>query len=476
MKKTTGLRSGMLMVFILLLGYGSCFAVDKANIDRQNIMADGQKINWNTITVLDLETAAIIALSENPGLNAAAARVRQARQQVAQAVSTYFPRVDATGSGSRVDLSDSAYETNLANAQLLSPLATIKDPEEYYKAGLSASLVLFNGFERKFTHAAARYGEKMSRSALNDARRLLLFSVSSAFFSAQLALENIAIARADESFNQKLLKEAEARYRVGTGSLSDVLNFKVRKNEAKTNRINQEYEYEIAMYGLAALLGITEARFPDHVRLKQLSSETIKEMVEPDVEPLMESAKTIRPDIQKGRWAVKQADAGIKTARAGYFPQVSLSGALDGERTGDWDFGQDDFGNSIQVGLTWNLFAGGLYKARVKEAKEKKSEASDALENLILSASSEIRSAHANVVTAQTQVGLQRENVDLVKETRDLVEKEYAAGQGSLVRLNEAQKDFNNAKSRFAQSLVGLRLAWISLETRTGRILKGIVP
>ena len=93
------------------------------------------------------------------------------------------------------------------------------------------------------------------------------------------------------------------------------------------------------------------------------------------------------------------------------------------------------------------------------------------LEELILSATSDIRSSAALVITAQSQVALQRENVDLVQRTRDLVEKEYNAGQGSLVRLNEAQKDLTTAQSNLALALVGLRQAWVELETRAGTIL-----
>lgn len=471
MKKSTGVRLGICMLFLWISGYGVCFAFSEKT-GGENRPA----VNWDHLQVLDLETAAAVALDGNPGLDAARARVRQAKQQVLQAASAYFPRVDTTGSGTRVDLSDNTYAETLASARALNPSATVADPEDYYKAGLSASLVLFDGFERAFTKSSAEYGEKMSQSALADARRLLLFSVSSAYFSAQLALENITIAKADEVFNQKLLKEAQARYRVGTGSLSDVLNFRVRKNEAKTNRINQEYEYEIAMYGLAALLGMKTARFPDHIRLKGLSPETGDEMVGPDVESLIGFAKANRPDIRRAQWAVRQADANVKVAGAGNYPQVSVSAALEGERVNSLDFERDDFGNSLQIGLSWNLFAGGFYKAKVRQAKERKIEVSNDLENLFLSTSSEIRSACANVVTAQKQVGLQRENVSLVKETRDLVEKEYAAGQGSLVRLNEAQKDYNTARSRFAQSLVGLRQAWISLKTRSGGVLSELLP
>jgi outer membrane protein TolC len=59
-----------------------------------------------------------------------------------------------------------------------------------------------------------------------------------------------------------------------------------------------------------------------------------------------------------------------------------------------------------------------------------------------------------------------------VRRTRDLVEKEYSAGQASLVRLNEAQRDLTTAMGRLALARAALRQAWFNLETDTGRILE----
>ena len=189
-----------------------------------------ESLDLNAIQVLNLKTAGKIALAENPSLAAAQARVRQAKERVLQARSAYWPRLDAMASASRVSLSDNDYQTNLAYARLFAPNAFIDDPEDYYKADLTATWVLFNGFERKFSNAAARYGEDQSESAQKDAKRLLLSSVVASYFAAQLALENIAIAKADETFNSRQLAEAQARRRVGAGSLSDELNFEIRVN------------------------------------------------------------------------------------------------------------------------------------------------------------------------------------------------------------------------------------------------------
>jgi len=428
-------------------------------------------VDWATLSILDLEAAVEIALAGNPGLEASAARVRQAKAQVDQARSTYWPRLDANAAGARVALSENSYQQNLAAARLVNPAATLDDPQDYYNADLIASWTLFNGFERQFSNAAARYGEQSSTEAMNDARRLLISAVAISYFSAQLAKENIAIAEADEEFNQRQLADAEARQRVGTGALSDVLNFQVRKNQAKTTRITQEYRYEVALYGLAALLGLPESRLPAHVQLARLSMETAEELSTPPVDNLIADAMDHRPDIQQVQWSIKQTEAQVKVAQSDYYPTVILAGSLDGERVDDPGFGQDDFGNRIQVGLSYNLFAGGFTRAKVRETRQRQVELEKVLEELVLSATSDIRSSAALVATAQSQVALQRENVDLVQRTRDLVEKEYNAGQGSLVRLNEAQKDLTTAQSNLVLALVGLRQAWVELETRTGNIL-----
>lgn len=462
----------MVMVSMVLFQASVAFSQEKDRTGNSKEQNAGLPADWAEIDTLDLKTAAHIALKENPSLKAAAARVQQAKQQVLQARSFYWPTLDATASGSKIWLSDNTYQSNLALAKAIGGAsATINDPEEYYRTGLSASWLLFNGFERKFLNASARYGEAASGSALDDARRLLLSAVSSAYYSAQLAMENVAIAKADEAFNQRQLEDAKARRMMGTGSLSDVLNFKVRMNAAKTSRINQEYRYEIEMHSLAALLGIERARFPEHVRLAKMSPEKKTELFTPKVEEMISYAEKNRPDILQTQWTLKQAMAGEKRARGPFYPTLSISGAVEGERTGDIEFQGDDFGSTLQLGLSWNLFSGGYHKAQVNEAKHVITEVEQNLENLMLSVSSEVRNSAAKVVTAQTQVVLQRENVDLVQETRDLVEKEYNAGQGSLVRLNEAQRDLTTAKANLALALVSLRLAWIELETGTARIL-----
>lgn len=103
-------------------------------------------------------------------------------------------------------------------------------------------------------------------------------------------------------------------------------------------------------------------------------------------------------------------------------------------------------------------------------------EAEKNLENVKINVASEIHNTNARVLSAQKQLLLLRTNARLVQKNRDLVEKEYKAGVGSLVRLNEAQRDLTAAQVRLATAQVALRQAWYDLWSAAGRIEAALVP
>ena len=95
------------------------------------------RIDLEQIQVLDLATASKIALAENPTLEVAQARLDQAREALNQARAAYWPRLDLSASGTRVELSDTAYQSQSALYRALG--TTVEDPQDYYRAGLAAS-------------------------------------------------------------------------------------------------------------------------------------------------------------------------------------------------------------------------------------------------------------------------------------------------------------------------------------------------
>ena len=422
---------------------------------------------WQGINPLNLETACKIAVADNPSIAAAKARVSQAIEHLAQAKSFWWPRIDLNGSASRLSYSDNEYAKSLQTARFFDPLVKTDDSEDIYLGNAVAQWTVFNGFKRWFATVAARHGAEENKEALMDIKRLVAAAVGLSYHNGQLAREKVKIAKEDELFNRRQIKEAEARYRVGTGSLSDVLNFKVQVNSARSSSISFKLEYEIAMHALAVLLGIPEAKFPLDFGLASLVPETADDMVLPEIEPLIAHAMEHRPDILQGNLSVKRCKSGVGVARADFFPILVFSGSIDGKRIDNPHFEEDDFGSSIGLNLKYNLFEGGLTMAKVREAEQKHKEAIKNLENTKNTVASEVRKALARLKAVQDELRLQRQNARLVKKNRELVEKGYQAGQSSLVRLNEAQRNFNTAMGRLALARVNLCQAWHDLKIKT---------
>jgi len=415
------------------------------------------------LKVLDLQTAQSLALAGNPTIAAAQSRIEQAKARVRQAAAAWWPSLDLTGSAARQRLSDTS-------SQAISPRGGDQTIESY-SAGVQATWVLFDGFSRTFRELQTSYDEQSTVAALIDSRRLLVTSVAEAFLNAQLAQTNIDIARADEAFYYRQLEDAQNRYNVGAGPWGDVLNIKVQLNSAKASLMLFQREYEAAGYGLAALLGVPDAKFPPSLRLAALDKETATIGQGKDPETLIKEALAARPDIHRLEMVIKQAEAATGVAKAPFYPRVQIAGIVENEKLEGPGISSDNFGNTVGINMSWNLYAGGADKARVSESEQAKREAVHTLANLRNTVAAEIRQNLALLAAAQEQVRLQRETVKLVQENRDLAKNEYEAGESSLVRLNEAQRDLTTTHSRLAQALVSYHLAMQRLLSVTGQNL-----
>nr|WP_320011055.1 TolC family protein [uncultured Desulfobulbus sp.] len=424
------------------------------------------------LQILEIHTAQEIALSKNPNMAAAQARIEQARARVRQATAAWWPSLDLSAGAARQRLSNNQYAYN---QKMVVPMGGTADQNlENYSAGLQATWVLFDGFYRNFREKQANFDENSNQAAMADSQRLLVNSVAEAFLNAQLAQTKIDIAQADKTFYLRQLEDAQNRFDVGAGPWGDVLNIKVQVNSAKTSLIGAQREFEAAGYGLAALMGIDDATLPSQLRLQSLDKKCPITSNTENVNTLIIEALAQRPDIRQLEAMIQQADAAQGMAKAPLYPKVQIAGALEGAREGDTGMDSNDFGHTLGINMSWNLYAGGADKARMIETEQAKREAVYTLAGLRNSVAAEIRQDLALLQAAEEQVRLQRETVKLVQENRDLAKNEYEAGEASLVRLNEAQRDLTATHGRYAQALVSYQLQKHRLQAATGRNLASL--
>ena len=421
-------------------------------------------------TILTLDEAKRIALSESPTLQAAQARVEQAQAVLKQSRSEFLPIVGATAGASFTELSDNDAEQGAAQAQFFGQ--SFDDTVEGYQGSISLRYLIFDGFGRKFRNAYARLGAERSESAMMETNRLLMNAVSLAYHNVQLARENINIAKADEAFNDRQLKEAQLRYKAGKGSLSDTLNFEVRIRAAQSNLLQAKRSHSVALIVLVQLMGVEHKRVPDGMDVDVLMLERDDEMNPLNEDELVAKGLAIRPDLKNIETLLDQSDALVGIGRSSYFPTVSGVISGDASRLDNGYFEEDDVSSTVGIQMEYTFFNGGRRKAMLSENKAFRREVKHSLDEQGIAVVAEVREAARNLETAQKVLILQRETTSLVEQNRDLVEKEYRAGQGSLVRLNQAQRDLTSQQASLASARVSLHQAWVNLDSATGAILK----
>jgi len=197
----------------------------------------------------------------------------------------------------------------------------------------------------------------------------------------------------------------------GAGSLSAVLNFQVQMNNASTEILIAGRDYDLSLYGLAALLGRESGDMPEGLRLVEMKMVEESEFFRLSTDELLQAAAINRPDILRQEFSLQRAESTVGSNKARFYPQLSLNGSYDGNRFDSMGFETDDFGSTVSLNLSYNLFRGGSDKAKVAEAKAFHREAARTLEQQKNKVQSEVRQAVTRLVQARDQLVLQRASV-----------------------------------------------------------------
>ena len=422
-----------------------------------------QKILPVDCKVLTLDIAAQVAVANNPDYLSMSHSVNAAWSRFYTSLNSYFPVITA----------DYGITENRYTPQNSGGNGTDSQANVVKGGALNANWVIFDGLVREMNMLAKKHSANQEEFLDKDARRLLVQSVANSYNNVLLARENIRIAEADESFNQKLYDETELKYKVGEVSLSEPLNFKVKVNQAKNGLIVAQFNFITAKYVLASLLGLTEGDIPSHVDFPPMSSR--KYDFAADVSVYLDTALNNRPDLQAYREALLAADYTVWSKWGQFLPVISANGSWGYQRedtgNGMWrNYGSRTQDRSFNYGITaeWVLFNGGKRYFELQESQAQLAESQLSVVAKWITVVTEVRQAYENYRQAVDQVALFEETLTLVQKTRDLVEEEYKAGNAPLTRVNESQKDLVNAESNLVNSKINLENAKAQVDAATG--------
>jgi len=285
--------------------------------------------------------------------------------------------------------------------------------------------------------------------AFNDAHRNVIYRVEQAYYQLLNAAGQEEAARANLSNAQAVQQAAEERLKNGLATLPDVL-------EARSATAQAEYELqavlgaeEIAHGNLATALG-TIPQTP--IRVQPLRELTIPSTIDDTVNSAMDRALAQRPDLLQRVADVQAAKAGVKEARAAYYPSLNFTTSPTAQslyglqQQFPWGHTSGLTG-SMAFSLNWTVFDGRARKNRLAEAEASVHEAEAQIHVSRDQIANEVWAAYSDLNTALRQREAATALLEATGRSYDAALESYNYGLRNLLDVTAAQRTLAQARS-----------------------------
>lgn len=269
------------------------------------------------------------ALASSPDMAQAAARVRQAREELAVTRGGRGPQVNASGQASAARLSQNALPSALAGALSGGPGSSggIGLPGETfttYQAGFDAAweVDLFGG--QRSDEAAAGARADAALWSARDAEVVLAAEVARTYQQYRALQRRLAIADETLALQREALAFVQARARNGLVVQGEVRRQQRALDQAAVQRADLAAQAEAALHALSTLLGEPPTALAGALSTPPPSAPALASIPPGLPSELLQR----RPDIRAAERRLAAATADIDVATADLYPKISLTGAL----------------------------------------------------------------------------------------------------------------------------------------------------
>jgi outer membrane protein len=318
---------------------------------------------------------------------------------------------------------------------------------------------------------------RASDFTLEAAGDSLITRTSAAYFNVLIAIETLAAAQAQEEALKKQFDFADKRLEVGLAPITDVHEARAQYDSARANTIVTRNALADAYQALAEITGrpIDDLKgLPD-----DFSPVLPNEM---DAEAWVASALDNNPGLQASAAQVISAEADVKTARAGHWPTLYLSGGYNDSRTtGDSSFSSGAFsatnpienesrGPSVGLTLSVPIFSGGATQSRVRQAIAQRDVRADQLEQEKRAVERNTRNGYQSLLAGISEVEARRLALVSAQAAYEASQVGLEVGTRTVLDVLNNQNTLFNAQREYARAKYNFLQTRLTLEQSAGTL------
>lgn len=391
---------------------------------------------------LDLHDSVQMALENNRTIRQALTDVDTAKWSLSSARRTMGPTLNWAATALRND----DQKSNILGNQ--------------YGHELQVGMPLYNG-SVKGKIKQARYGLNAQDLTLEQTKQTIRYTATAAYY--QILQDRNLIDVEQESVNtlQEHLDNVNAQYRVGTVAKSDVLASQVQLANAQQALVSAQNNYDIAVSSLNNIIGLPTDTVLD---IRDQLKYTKYDLTQDDC---TNYALDNRADGAAARYAVKVAEAGVDTAKAGYQPTVNAVASKT--IAGDREFRKNQ-AESWKAGLqaSWDVFDNGLTQASVNSANMALAKAKEAADQTDDQIRLDVRTAYLGLQAAEKNIQTTSVAVTRAEEDYKIAQVRYSAGVGTNLDVMDANEKLTTARTNYYTALYNYNTSKAALDKAMG--------
>jgi outer membrane protein len=303
----------------------------------------------------------------------------------------------------------------------------------------------------------------------SDMQQLILRTVS-AYFDTLQAKDDLEFARAEKRAIERQLEQTKQRFEVGLTAITDVHEAQAQYDTSVAAEISAK---NVVENSLEALREITGNYYPN---LNELNTEQFSaSMPTPNnIHDWLKLSEERNLELLISNASVDIAKFDIKSARAGHYPTVSLSGQASSNDSEGFTLGPSTPGRSdsynIGLSVAVPIYSGGLVNASVESAKYRFVAASEDRERIHRSVIRSVRSNYNDVAAAISRIKAFEQAVVSAQSALKATEAGFDVGTRTIVDVLNSTRNLFDARRNLSRIRYGYVVSVLNLKLAAGTL------
>ena len=320
---------------------------------------------------------------------------------------------------------------------------------------LSGQWTVWNGGRNTNTIKLDRLAEQEAELSSRETANSIQERIAQIFSQILYLDESVKVNEQMLESSKKNEERGQEMLNVGKMSKADLAQLSAQRAndeysivEAKTQLMN----YKLQMKQLLEITDETEF----DVAVPEIGDEMILAAI-PALQTVYEEALLSRPEIERSQLAVKGSEVSVSIAKAGWMPNVSVTGGVTTSTnslsgTGWGSQFKSNVNTQLGLGVSMPIYDGRSTKTAVNKAKIQQLQARLDLQDLQKTLYSDIQGYWINAVNNQEKYKAAKSSVESAQQSYDLLSEQFRLGLKNIVELLAGKDNLLNAQQNQLQS------------------------